>query len=93
VQVPDREDLDPLQIPRLTTQGRVHVPEPGSRDHEAARAAYLARFPDAGPILELPDFVLCVLRPEGGRLITGFAGALNLSADAWSAALGGQAGG
>lgn len=87
VHLPDREDLDPLQIPRLTCQGVVAVPEEDTADQRAAREAYLARFPEAAPILELGDFFLCVLEPKEGRLVTGFAGALNLSSDAWHEAL------
>jgi len=87
VHLPDREDLDPLQIPRLTCQGAVAVPEEETGDYRAAREAYLARFPAAEPILDLGDFFLCVLKPKEGRLVTGFAGALNLSLDAWHAAL------
>ncbi len=75
------EGVDVLQVRRLTLRGTVHVPEPGSPAHGALRALYLARFPEAEPITMLGDFAFFVLAIEGGRLVTGFGAAANVTAD------------
>ena len=43
----------------------------------ADRAACLARFPDAEPITPLGDFAVFRLGITGGRLVSGFGGAIN----------------
>jgi len=75
---PDDGGADPLQIERVSLQGAVRHLERGSPAHERGRAAYLRRFPHAGMTFGLGDFTLMRLQPESGRLVTGFAGALNL---------------
>jgi putative heme iron utilization protein len=75
----DRGDADPLQLPRVTLEGTV-VPIP--RDAPAwpaARDAYLARLPSAAVTFQLGDFGLHALRIEGGRLVAGFAQAVNVA--------------
>ncbi|MFM2066956.1 MAG: hypothetical protein RLZZ584_1865 [Pseudomonadota bacterium] len=65
------------------------VAEPLARDdprHAQARAAYLARFPDAAITFELADFVIVVLRPASARLVAGLGRAWSLAGaalDAW----------
>jgi hypothetical protein len=46
---------------------------------EAARRAFLGRFPEAAVTLQLPDFTLYRLEIRGGRMVLGFGRALNLS--------------
>ena len=41
---------------------------------------YLAKFPDAEPITALGDFAFFRLEITGGRLVSGFGGAINLTA-------------
>ena len=41
--------------------------------HAAARAAYLARFPQSAQTFELGDFALFAIRPASARFIGGFA--------------------
>jgi hypothetical protein len=52
-------------------------------EHDVARAAdrvtYLAKFPEAEPITALGDFAFFRLEITGGRLVSGFGGAINLS--------------
>jgi putative heme iron utilization protein len=76
---PDDKARDPLQIPRLTVEGRVR-PLTGDREEmKPALRAFLGRFPAAAATLALPDFTLFRLEIAGGRLVGGFAQAVNLS--------------
>jgi heme iron utilization protein len=72
--------VDPLQVRRVTLRGDVRP----LAEHDAARAAdravYLARFPEAEPITALGDFAFFRLEITGGRLVSGFGGAVNLTA-------------
>jgi hypothetical protein len=82
VHEPVTGDVDPLQVRRVTLRGEVHA----FAEHDAARAAdratYLAKFPEAKPITALADFAFFRLEITGGRLVSGFGGAINLSARA-----------
>ena len=78
---PDGEGVDPMQVLRVTLRGQVLALAQGDPDHAAARAAYLAKFPDAEPITALPDFTFYRLEIDAGRLVTGFAGAANVTRD------------
>lgn len=75
---PDGPDADPLEIPRVTVDGIVEVPEEDSPAWEAAKGAYVARFPEAEPIFQLGDFTLYALRIDRGRLVMGFGSTANL---------------
>jgi hypothetical protein len=79
IHVPDRPDVDPLQIPRVMLQGRVSPLDRGSEAHRAARDIYLARFPSSAQTFVLGDFILYALGIEDGRLVIGFARTVNLS--------------
>lgn len=68
-------------LERCTLQVHAHTPERGCADWEAARAAYLARFPDMGFMLELGDFRLVCLEPLEGRHIAGFGAARDVERD------------
>jgi hypothetical protein len=74
----DRPDADPLQLPRVTLQGTAHLVDRGTPAYESGRAAYVARFPASARTFGLGDFNLYELRPLRGRLVTGFAGAVNI---------------
>jgi len=68
----------PLALPRVTLQATaVTLPRQGP-DYEAARAAYLERFPDAEQMFELGDFFIVALQPTSARLIAGFGQASSL---------------
>jgi hypothetical protein len=73
-------DIDPLQVRRVTLCGEVRA----FAEHDAARAAdrapYLAKFPDAEPFTALGDFAFFRLEITGGRLVSGFGGAINPTA-------------
>lgn len=84
---PLTEGQDPLALPRLTLQGRAEeLPGNSSADRLAAEA-YLARFPQAELTLGLGDFAFFLIRPESGRLVSGFGRAQTLDAAELRAAL------
>ena len=70
------DDVDPLQVKRLTVRGEVVVVDPALPIHDTVRSAYLQKFPEAAPITQLGDFAFYLLRVTGGRLVTGFGGAV-----------------
>ena len=77
VHVPDGPHVDPLQVPRLVLQG--HARRLTDPDVAAAIARHwTARYPGASATVGLGDFAFVSLDLEGGRLIGGFAQALNL---------------
>jgi hypothetical protein len=82
VHEPVTDGVDPLQVRRVTLRGEVRA----FAEHDAARAAdratYLAKFPEAEPITALGDFAFFRLEITDGRLVSGFGGAVNLSARA-----------
>ena len=63
----------------MSLQGSVQLLERGSATWEQGRQTYLERFPHAEMTFGLGDFSLWSLRPERGRWVTGFAGAVNLT--------------
>jgi len=80
VHEPVTAGADPLQVRRITLRGEVRA----FAEHDSARAAdratYLAKFPEAEPITALGDFAFFRLEVTGGRLVSGFGGAINLTA-------------
>jgi putative heme iron utilization protein len=78
---------DPLALPRVTVQAEAEEIPKDSDRHEAAAAAYLARFPQAELTLGLGDFSFFLLRPTAGRLVLGFGRALSLDASQICASL------
>lgn len=73
-------------LPRVSVQALAETAE--GEALASARAAYLARFPEAEPMTALPDFRFVCLRPLSGRQIVGFGAARTLDADTLRAALG-----
>jgi len=73
--------VDALQVKRVTLRGVVRKPEEGTPAHDALRRGYLTKFPEAEPITELGDFAFYVLLIDGGRLVTGFGAAANVTQD------------
>ncbi len=72
-------DDDPQALPRLTLQADAQFLAAGSADADAARTAYLQRFPRAGQTFALADFRLVKLQPGRARFIAGFGRAFALS--------------
>ena len=78
---PDVPGADPLQIPRVTLRGNVMLFESDSPEYASDREAYLTRFPEAEPIMSFGDFRLFRLEVTAGRVVQGFARAINLGPD------------
>lgn len=87
VVAPDTPGTIPQALARVTIQGRAERFAASGPGDAAAREAYLARFPQAVNILELPDFSLFAIRPFSIRFIAGFAQAATLTPEAFAAAL------
>jgi len=75
-------------LPRVTIDGTARLLEPGSAEAEAARAAYLARFPEAEPMTQLGDFRFVLVTPTGARQVAGFGAARSVDAEELATALG-----
>ncbi len=80
VHEPVNAGVDPLQVHRVTLRGDVRPLAEHDAARAADRAAYLAKFPEAEPITALSDFAFFRLEITGGRLVSGFGGAVNLTA-------------
>jgi len=70
---------DPQTLARITLTGLAIPLEEGARGHGAAKALYLARFPEAAMRFSLPDFVLFRFVPDSARYVGGFARAARLT--------------
>lgn len=68
----------PQALPRVTLQADARVLPRDGAAYAAARAHYLARFPDSAQTFELADFSLFALQPVSARLIGGFGRAYGL---------------
>ena len=67
-------------LPRVTLEGTAGVLPVGSALWTAARAAYLARFPEAQPMTELGDFMFLGIAVAGARQVAGFGAARSVDA-------------
>lgn len=72
ITAPEPEDGSVHDLPRITLLGQAATPVPDSPGWHSARAAYLARFPDARLMTELADFRFVTIIPTEGRQIAGF---------------------
>jgi putative heme iron utilization protein len=81
VHLPDHAGTDPLQLPRVTLQGKVNLLAKDGQEYAAARSLYLAKFPDSAQTFALGDFNLYTLAFDSGRFVAGFGRIYNLSAD------------
>ena len=78
---PDLPGANPGEIPRLRFSGAAKHLTRDSAAYATARDRYLHRFPDSAVTFGLGDFELYRLPLERGRLVAGFARAVNLTAD------------
>lgn len=81
VTAPAAADVAPQARPRISIQGDAAPCPPGDPRHDAARAAYLARFPRSEPMFGFGDFSLVVVIPRTARLVGGFGMARSVGAD------------
>ena len=70
---------DPLQLPRVTLQGRVRVPEKGTEEYRQASELYQSKFPQSAQTFFLGDFHLYLLQIVRGRLVAGFGRTVNIN--------------
>ncbi len=86
---PRAEGDNPLALARATLQADAAAIARGGPDEEPARAAYLARFPQAEQTFALGDFMFVRLRPRSLRFVGGFGRAHSLGAAAFAALVAG----
>jgi putative heme iron utilization protein len=87
VVAPHTPDTPPQALARVTLQGRAEPCTESGPGYAAAKDAYLARFPEAAGIFELPGFSLFAIRPSSIRFIAGFAQAVTLTPEAFATAV------
>jgi heme oxygenase (biliverdin-IX-beta and delta-forming) len=73
---------------RITVQGEAVQRVPGTPGHAAAKAAYLARFPQSEPMFGFSDFSLFAIVPDTIRFVGGFAQATTISRETLAEVLG-----
>ena len=78
---PDIEDVDPLQVARLSVQATVELVERETPAFDEASRVFVERLPNAEMTLDLADFSLYRLRFGRGRYVAGFAQAYNVGPD------------
>ena len=78
---PEQSGVDPLQLPRVTFQGKVQLLEQGSLEYGQASQIYQSRFPESARTFLLGDFHLYRLQISRGRLVAGFARTININTD------------
>lgn len=71
--------LLPQALPRVSLPARATFVDRADSDHEPLADTYLRRFPQAADWFGLGDFSIVALEPSGGRLVAGFARAMNVS--------------
>jgi putative heme iron utilization protein len=81
VMEPESGAQAPHALARVSMRGRAEPVALNGPRHDAARAAYSARFPDMVGLFELGDFALFAIVPAEVRVITGFAQAATISAE------------
>jgi len=74
----DEADGDPLQVARVSISGTVRRVERTEPEYPSLKTAYTERFPTSERTFMLGDFNLYYLEFERGRLVAGFARAVNL---------------
>lgn len=81
----------PLALPRASVQGRARPCEPDSPEYQQARAAYLAKLPEAEELFSFADFSLFLVETRTVRYVAGFGRAMSLTAQQLAAILAGAA--
>lgn len=68
-------------LARLSVSGRARLVHRDSVESQDVGQAYLARFPEAEQIAQLPDFRYAVITVHGVRQVAGFGAARNIPVD------------
>ena len=79
----EEQEKDALQVPRVTISGTVQLVAQADPDFEAARQAFIDRFPSSEQAFFLGDFNLYRLNFEWGSLVSDGARAVTLSPDSF----------
>lgn len=74
---------DPLVLARVSIRGEAAIIVPGTGEYAAARAGYLAKFPQAAVNFQLGDFALYGIEPQAARYVAGFGKVFNLRRDSF----------
>lgn len=74
--------VPPQALPRVALQVQATVLPRDDDAYAAAKAVYLARFPDSAITFELADFSIVALAPRSARLVAGFGRAHGLAGEA-----------
>lgn len=75
------EGTDTQALARVSVQGEASECANGTPAEAAARAAYLARFPEAEPLTSFGDFAFFAIRPAQARFVAGFAQAMSVTGE------------
>lgn len=75
----DSDGADPLQLSRVTFQGKVRPHVRNSDEYEEARQMFVDRIPQSEPLFGLGDFNIYELPFTNGRMFVGFARTVNIS--------------
>jgi hypothetical protein len=78
------EGTDTQALARVSVQGEARECAGGTAEEDAARVAYLARFPEAAPLTGFADFAFFAIRPVQARFVAGFAQAMSLTGETLS---------
>ncbi|MGK2954045.1 MAG: HugZ family protein [Thiobacillus sp.] len=76
---PPAPEIMAQELARITVQGKAVQFVAGTPEHAAAKAAYLARFPQSEMMFGFSDFSLFAIVPGSIRFVGGFAQATTLS--------------
>lgn len=79
---PETAADSPLALPRVSLKGEAEMLI--GQQALPARAAYLSRIPEAGPLFSFPDFRLFRMRVAQARWVGGFGKARTLSSQTWN---------
>ncbi len=90
VMAPETPERAVHDLPRVTLQGRARVPERGSAQWQACKAAYLQRFADVEHMTELGDFRFVAIEIASARHVAGFGAARSVDAEEIALVLGEQ---
>lgn len=80
VSAAEHADQSVHDLPRVSIDALAALPD-AEADVTAARSAYLARFPEAAFMTELPDFRFVTLQALGARHVAGFGSARRVDAE------------
>lgn len=82
VMATEQSDLPPGTQARLTLEGRAEFLQHGSADWQVCRAAFIARYPDSGPLNAMLEFDFVALRLSVARQVSGFGATRSVPGDA-----------